>query len=294
MEENYGRVYRLLRKSKGYTLKAAASNMINIATLSRFEKGDIDLSLKNFIRILNNINVSFAEFQVVFHQYTGNVGETRYNSKFVEFCTNRNIEGLKKIMYAFDDIQKECPDNFGNNLELIMIKGVIHYFGGDITPTEAEWHYLVRALLNVDEWGFFELSLFANTAVCMPARYLNQLYKKLLVRTSYYLRIPEYRHLFFASCCNCIEQFIKTGQLEHALTIITHMENITFTEQDTYVRMMYIFWREAYDFHVSGKDRALRHMNRCTGGMEFLGYSNTAQTMKNDIDFLVKLGKKSK
>ena len=60
--ENIGGTFRLLRKSKHLSLDAVGKGIVTTSFLSRFERGQYDISVQNLNRLLERINVTWSEF----------------------------------------------------------------------------------------------------------------------------------------------------------------------------------------------------------------------------------------
>lgn len=61
---NIGYVFRKLRKSKGLSQKEVAAGILSPQFLSEFERGNSNISLLNFISLLDKINVQITEFKI--------------------------------------------------------------------------------------------------------------------------------------------------------------------------------------------------------------------------------------
>src|SRR5690625_3968964 len=61
--DNYGETFRTIREQKGYTMKQVAEGIVSISFLSKFERGDSEISLSSFIKLLQRVSVTFEEFQ---------------------------------------------------------------------------------------------------------------------------------------------------------------------------------------------------------------------------------------
>lgn len=279
----YGKVYQALRKSKGLALKVAANQSISISTLSRFENGELNLSLEHFIQILGNIHISLDEFQCFYYHYVGYIGETRYNKQLTESYSSGNIEEIKMLMQQFESMQDKEGQHSKYLLELIMMKGILYSLEQGEAPTRSEWRYLIRELHNIEHWGAFELTLFTNSCLSLPYEYLEELYRKMLSRTPYFLEMPDYRQGFFAACCNGIQRFLMNEQPELASLIIIHLKPIKFVDHDAFSKIFILFWIGMFDYVVSDDASSWNRMLKSVEIMEFLGYSFAAQNMKDNM-----------
>lgn len=66
---NFGEIFKKFRESRGFRLKDVANEVISTSQLSRFEKGETDLTISKFILILDEINLSIDEFMYAVHGF---------------------------------------------------------------------------------------------------------------------------------------------------------------------------------------------------------------------------------
>ena len=63
--KNYGNALRSIRESKNMSLESLSDSTVSKSSLSKFERGQIDLTFKKLIGVLNRLNVSFSEFDLI-------------------------------------------------------------------------------------------------------------------------------------------------------------------------------------------------------------------------------------
>lgn len=66
-ERLFGNTIKEIRVGKGLSQSFVVENTISQSNYSRFENGEIEISARAFINILNKMEVSFEEF-LLFHQ----------------------------------------------------------------------------------------------------------------------------------------------------------------------------------------------------------------------------------
>ena len=65
--KNFGEIFKTFRESRGLRLKDVAKAGISTSQLSRFEKGETDLTISKFMLILDEINMPIDEFMYAVH-----------------------------------------------------------------------------------------------------------------------------------------------------------------------------------------------------------------------------------
>ncbi|WP_054746391.1 helix-turn-helix domain-containing protein [Amylolactobacillus amylophilus] len=61
MKNGYGSTFHSMRKNKNYSLRDVSLDYISIAQLSKFERGDSDITLNKLAPLLDNITLSTSE-----------------------------------------------------------------------------------------------------------------------------------------------------------------------------------------------------------------------------------------
>ena len=59
---NEGELFRKLRKDRGFSLEQVSDEINSVSFISKFEKGQSNISFLRFERLLQNVNVSMDEF----------------------------------------------------------------------------------------------------------------------------------------------------------------------------------------------------------------------------------------
>ena len=67
--QKFGEIFKKFRESRGIRLKDVAKAGISTSQLSRFEKGQTDLTITKFMLILDEINMPIDEFMYAVHDF---------------------------------------------------------------------------------------------------------------------------------------------------------------------------------------------------------------------------------
>ena len=97
--KKFGEIFKKFRESRGLRLKDVAKAGISTSQLSRFEKGETDLTISKFMFILDEINMPIDEFMYAVHDFhRDELNELL--SKVRHFVSTRDVEGMKKLLYS--------------------------------------------------------------------------------------------------------------------------------------------------------------------------------------------------
>ena len=94
MEE--GKLYRQLRKERGYTIAQVADEQNSRSFISKFEQGASSISIHRLERLLENIHVTVEEFYYLRAQQKGVKGHDNLMS-FPSYMTSEFIDLLDRI-----------------------------------------------------------------------------------------------------------------------------------------------------------------------------------------------------
>lgn len=132
MRWDFGYVYKKIRLGKGLSQRAVCNNYINRGTLSRIENENQNTSFETMQYLLDQINVSWREFQYICNEYQPNIRE-EINNDFYTLVSSAEVEKIKilrdrcllylqktedskikeiyLILESLLSLQKDSPDN---------------------------------------------------------------------------------------------------------------------------------------------------------------------------------------
>ncbi|SJZ55046.1 Helix-turn-helix domain-containing protein [Pilibacter termitis] len=67
--ENLGELFRELRESRNLSMKSVVGTEMSIAQLSKFERGESEITLSKFYFIIERIGITIEEFELVAQGY---------------------------------------------------------------------------------------------------------------------------------------------------------------------------------------------------------------------------------
>lgn len=212
---DFGETYRLMRKNKNIPLKEAAEGSISAAQLSRFENGKSMLTVDQFFRCLENINVSIEEFRFVQRE----TFRDRYQEdvKRLEVVINKDQKeesrALMKELYQRSTSAYSWPLFLGDFIYYILVLKEDKDFISSDTR-------VVRYLHQVEEWGEMELRLFSLFCFLFEPEELYIFSKGMIKKAGSYLELPQTQRLYFDIMYNLFQVFIYRKKLAYAREIL--------------------------------------------------------------------------
>lgn len=183
MKLGLGRTLRQLRQGKHISLSSIADDYLSKSQISRFERGESEITCARLINILDKLNVSLDEF-LVFHNKDHTDTEIfRHLVHYIrqEYSANR-IDNLVQLLSGTSQFQL-------SSFEKTMIKSIIFTHDSSFKPSEEEIGNLTDYLFQVEKWGYYEMILLGN---CMTVIEYNSFF----LLTQEMLNAPLYASLY--------------------------------------------------------------------------------------------------
>lgn len=186
--KNYGNALRSIRESKNMSLESLSDSTVSKSSLSKFERGQIDLTFKKLIGVLNRLNVSFSEFDLIANNYNLDPNTWLHNSVKSAY-ESESLITLNAL--AFHEKENwEKTKNIQHKLNFIMTQALIH----DIDKTEVnheDLDFISNYLFDCEIWGRYELVLYGNTMSALSYEMMLSLSKELIRKASFYKKVTS-------------------------------------------------------------------------------------------------------
>ncbi|MBF0819790.1 helix-turn-helix domain-containing protein [Streptococcus acidominimus] len=278
---NFGKIFKKFRESRGLRLKDVARAGISMSQLSRFEKGDTDLTITKFMSILDEINMSIDEFMYAVHDFhRDELNEIL--SKIRYYISIHDVEGLKKLLYS----QMELENSRGKfqQINIILLKIRLQDLSGESYYTKDDLSYLSEYLFSVEYWGYYELLIFMNTLDALKHEAFMVLAKEMSRRSDFYREIPNNRRLISTMLLNAYITCIERNELIDALYFEKQLNQCFFIETEIYERLIFQYAQNLYKYKKNEDIKAVIEMKKCIAALKLAGSSHIAQTYEGHLE----------
>ncbi|EGQ2915766.1 Rgg/GadR/MutR family transcriptional regulator, partial [Staphylococcus pseudintermedius] len=156
MNSKLGITLRKVRNGKQISLCSLADEHLSKSQISRFERGESEISCIRLINILDKLHITLDEFLILHNEgYT----KTESFANLVQYIRKQyllqNIDNIKSLLSA--------PSNYTlNSFEKTMVKSILYTMDSNIFPTDEELLQLTDYLFKVKKWGYYEIILLGN------------------------------------------------------------------------------------------------------------------------------------
>lgn len=159
----YGTLFKQFREAKGYSIREVSEDIVSYQFLNNFEKGNSNISLSNFVKILEKINLTYEEFFLAYDETLEKVMENAIKdlrvvgSSWNALTAQQLIQKYKKLYLETEWI---VYHHFALAIEMISIMG-----RGNQEEVSAEYfqsmkHEIKDYLFKIETWTEYERTLF--------------------------------------------------------------------------------------------------------------------------------------
>ncbi|WP_342472993.1 helix-turn-helix domain-containing protein [Metasolibacillus sp. FSL H7-0170] len=264
----FGEAYKLLRLSKGFTLKEAAKDIISVSFLSKFERNESEITVANLLALLERLNTSIEEF-LAMNEYSMPFKELV--SKIKNAFENNNIQMLTKLY------NKEIENYNINNIPFhyynaVMIKGLI--MGIDSTKatlSKEEKNAINDYLFAVEYIGTYEIALFGNSYRSLEYPMIMSMTKEIarkvnLEQKSEYLQ-KEYIRILLNTAIAAFEHQQKNDFSEILMILKHSLNEVSFY----FEKVKFLYLKGVYELKYGDKHKGRKLVNDSLNIMELLG-----------------------
>lgn len=285
-----GKVYKMLRISKGFSQKEAAGDEISVTQLSKFENGYTIVSTNHFMIILQNINVNLFEFQNSYNQYLEEKDLLLFNTELTNALMEKNFIKLKLLLKELE-LKLELNSNLSKNkklkLDYIRTKSILSFISNDYSLTKNEINFLKNYLYDLKEWGQYDIHLFGQCAQFFDLLQLSDLVERMISPSQINYKLHYIELARIQSILNIINIFIENNMNESARKLIKYLEDSKIHEYFMFEKITLIY-NEAHLNYKKGILSGLDTMEKCQKILEFCNCYKTANWMAKEIDEIKK------
>lgn len=239
-ENNYGYYLKVIREGKKISIsKLAQKSQISKSQISRFERGESEISFSKMMVLLDSLNVSLEEYESIFSSECHIASIKKKMSKIKYAAKSQDTLELGKEVRKLKEGLSIDP------FTDILIKSIMHYLDESITPSLHDIEILTDYLFKIEFWTYYEIMLLGNVVRFINLNTLFLLTKELL-KSSYeaYAESPYNKKMIIQLTLNCAIACIDNHQISRASYLLKAIE-IAVNEE-------YYFFEKSIFLYVTG------------------------------------------
>ena len=277
--QNLGEVFKELRKSRNVSLQEATGGEFTYSMLSKFERGEADLSSMKLITALDNIHSDLNEFMYLVRGFS--------QKQFLAFQENLwelyDREGIDSLQSLYEEtVQKyRLSAKKSYLLQMICIKSLLVFFDSEIRATDEELTFLYDYFFTIDIWGNYELELFSTISTLFPLPLYFKYSREMLQKTDLLGSLPSNKVGIDTILINGLFKAIEEKDKLKADYFVFQIEKRELPESQAYLKIIYMIAKGYYDTIFNVKNKGLEKIQRGITILQDLEYIDGARYYEN-------------
>ena len=277
--QNLGEVFKELRKSRNVSLQEATGGEFTYSMLSKFERGEADLSSMKLITALDNIHSDLNEFMYLVRGFS--------QKKALAFQENLwdlyDREGIDSLHSLYEETTQKYRLSGEKSylLQMIRIKSLLVFFDSEIRATDEELTFLYDYFFTIDIWGNYELELFSTISTLFPLPLYFKYSREMLQKTDLLGSLPSNKVGIDTILINGLFKAIEEKDKLKADYFIFQIENRDLPESEAYLKIIYMIAKGYYDTIFNVKNKGLEKIQRGIAILQDLEYVDGARYYEN-------------
>ena len=277
--QNLGEVFKELRKSRNVSLQEATGGEFTYSMLSKFERGEADLSSMKLITALDNIHSDLNEFMYLVRGFS--------QKKALAFQENLwelyDREGIDSLQSLYEETTQKYRSSGETSylLQMIRIKSLLVFFDSEIRATDEELTFLYDYFFTIDIWGNYELELFSTISTLFPLPLYFKYSREMLQKTDLLGSLPSNKVGIDTILINGLFKAIEEKDKLKADYFIFQIEKRELPESQAYLKIIYMIAKGYYDTIFKLENKGLEKIQRGITILQDLEYIDSARYYEN-------------
>ena len=277
--QNLGEVFKELRKSRNVSLQEATGGEFTYSMLSKFERGEADLSSMKLITALDNIHSDLNEFMYLVRGFS--------QKKVLAFQENLwdlyDREGIDSLHSLYEETTQKYRSSGETSylLQMIRIKSLLVFFDSEIRATDEELTFLYDYFFTIDIWGNYELELFSTISTLFPLPLYFKYSREMLQKTDLLGSLPSNKVGIDTILINGLFKAIEEKDKLKADYFVFQIEKRELPESEAYLKIIYMIAKGYYDTIFKVENKGLEKIQRGITILQDLEYVDGARYYEN-------------
>ncbi|PKR76698.1 hypothetical protein CEY16_12835 [Halalkalibacillus sediminis] len=285
--KTYGETFRKIRKQKGYTMKQVAEGAVSVSFLSKFERGESDISIQHLVPLLEKMFITIEEFMHIYRNREHASSITIFERASDAFHS-RDLKQLHRL------IEEQLVLYHKSQLapyrcNVVMLETFERIIKAEYIDEKDDGHQiLLNYLFDVEVWNRYELNLYRSTMLVMSeATVINM--TKIAVEKSYsddkrlILSIIMNTLIHLLGPVNKINCEFNEQAFQHFFKIAeAHCEETYLYEKNNILQLKGIY--------LIKKGNLSEGIEMVTSGIELLkkyGFNKEAEKMEHYLELMI-------
>ena len=280
MKSKLGITLRKVRKGKQISLCSVADEHLSKSQISRFERGESEISCIRLINILDKLHITLDEFLVLHNEdYTN----TELFANLVQYIRKQySSQNFKNIAALLSDSSHYTLNSF----EKTMIKSILHTMDSSIIPSNKELLQLTDYLFKVEKWGYYEITLLGNCVRTINYNSYFLLTKEMLNNYIYSSLNKTNKRIVTQLAINCLILSVDKEEFSNCTYLITEIKALLDNELNFYEQTVFLYATGYFEFKRHS-DSGIEKMKQAIQILDILGEDKLKLHYTSHFDKLV-------
>lgn len=264
MKSKLGITLRKVRKGKQISLCSVADEHLSKSQISRFERGESEISCIRLINILDKLHITLDEFLILHDEdYT----KTESFANLVQYIrkqySSQNINNIQSLLSSPSDYTL-------NSFEKTMVKSILYTMDSSVIPSDDELLQLTDYLFKVEKWGYYEIILLGNCVRTINYDSYFLLTKDMLSNYIYSSLNKTNKRIVTQLAINCLILSIDIEELTNCFYLIDEIKALLDNELNFYEQTVFLYATGYYEFKLQSST-GIEKMKQAIKVLDILG-----------------------
>lgn len=252
-----GALFKKFRLSKKLSLKDVAGDFLSISFLSKFERGESEISLSRFFLLLEKLDVSIEEFYGILANERSTNTEKLLDMVSTAYHQGNSFALKKYYKEEMGKYEVSTQKSFLYNA--IMIESFLVNLNNKSIGPEKMME-ISDYLFSVEQWGKRELIIFGNSLSALNDKVIEALAREILFKTTLFGSNEANQKARIELLINIVAIFLERDLLVLAKDYLDIIQQLGIPETALYDRMEYQFVLGIYLFKSGKKEQGKQKM----------------------------------
>ena len=287
--ENLGALFREFRKNRNLSLQDLAGDYLSVSQLSRFERGDSDLSLSKFLYALERMNVTVENFMDAANNYK-RVQTVAFMSRLLPYFYEKDIAGFLSLKEEQREQMEEADSPLFYELNMILIDAFMAMVDDHYSVKQEDLDKVADYLFCNEEWNMYEIILACDLAPFYGLDFIERVGREVLENRAFYQNISRHGRLvtqlaldFWLYCLEA-KDFDKAAYFEQQLR-----EHLLIYHLQVYERSVFLYIEGFGLYQKENTELGLEKMKTAIGIYKSIGATSLAKFYQEHFDKYVQV-----
>lgn len=264
MKSKLGITLRKVRKGKQISICSVADEHLSKSQISRFERGESEISCIRLINILDKLHITLDEFLILHDE---DYAKTESFANLVHYIRKQySVQNFDKIKTLLSNSSNYTLNHF----ERTMVKSILHTVDSNVFPTDEELLQLTDYLFKVEKWGYYEIILLANCVRTINYKSCYLLTKEMLNNHIFSSLNKTNKRIVSQLAINCFILSIDKEEFSNCSYLIDKIKELLDNELNFYEQTVFLYATGYYEFKLQSST-GIEKMKQAIKVLDILG-----------------------